>query len=221
LNVYTEFLMDYKITKYCKISANEVIINGEIVFHQETPVFFDDYIRSVYQFSKINYLKFFKMDNLSKLGFITSELLIKDTNINDNYDKTDIGIVINNSQSSLDTDKHYFSTIKSAENYFPSPSIFVYTLPNIMIGEICIRNKIMGENAFFVSQEFNHEHLHKYISNLFLKNKIQSCICGWVDLLGDTFQSVLMLVEKSEKCLNNSDINLIFEPKNLQLIYNK
>ena len=39
-------------------------------------------------------------------------------------------------------------TIQHADSYYPSPALFVYTLPNIVTGEIAIRNKYYGETSF-------------------------------------------------------------------------
>lgn len=167
-----------KITSYCIIRYNKVIINDKIDYVKDNYTGFPDFIRSVYRNYKINYPKFFKMDNLSKLGFITSELLLKQEDLLSNYKNDEIGIIISNSGSSIDTDIKYYNTIKDKSNYFPSPSVFVYTLPNIMIGEICIRNKIMGESSFFVFEKFEPDFLCNYINILFDTSKLKSCISG-------------------------------------------
>ncbi|MCD4663759.1 MAG: hypothetical protein K8R68_00720, partial [Bacteroidales bacterium] len=65
-----------KITYYSIIRQNKVFINGKLDFAQNNNIIFPDFIRSVYRNYKIGYPKFFKMDNLSKLGFITSELVL-------------------------------------------------------------------------------------------------------------------------------------------------
>jgi len=69
------------------------------------------------------------MDNLSKLGFLTAELIFKSRNIPDHIKGREFGVIIANSSSSLDTDIHYQDTISDSTSYYPSPSVFVYTLP--------------------------------------------------------------------------------------------
>ena len=137
------------ITGYCTIRHNQVIVNGDITYFQENFINFADFIKSAFRKEEISYSKFFKMDSLSKLGFLTTEFLLRENGIS-RYSKDRIGVVLSNSGSSLDTDMGYFETIRDRNNYYPSPSVFVYTLPNIMIGEICIRNQVNGENSFFV-----------------------------------------------------------------------
>lgn len=206
-----------KITSYCIIRYNKVIINDKIDYVKDNYTGFPDFIRSVYRNYKINYPKFFKMDNLSKLGFITSELLLKQEDLLSNYKNDEIGIIISNSGSSIDTDIKYYNTIKDKSNYFPSPSVFVYTLPNILIGEICIRNKIMGESSFFVFEKFEPDFLCNYINILFDTSKLKSCISGLVDFKDDKYESLLFLVEKENKKNNGRNIN--FEPEIIRKIY--
>ena len=205
--------MSNYITKYCIIRNNKVIINNRIDYVQENFTNFTNFIKSLYKNYQIKYPKFFKMDNLNKLSFITAELLFKKNNFISSYNNEDIGVVIANSHSSLDTDIKYYDTIKDKSNYFPNPSLFVYTLPNILLGEICIRNKIKGENAFFIFEKFDTGFICKYVNNLLDTNKIQSCITGWIDFNDDDdYESVLYLIEKRK--INND--NIIFEPKNFK-----
>jgi hypothetical protein len=63
-------------------------------------------------------------------------------------DHSRTALVFANRSSSLDTDFKYQESINSQENYFPSPAVFVYTLPNICVGEISIKHKMQTENAF-------------------------------------------------------------------------
>ena len=84
------------------------------------------------------------------------------------YKPEDIGVVLANANSSLDTDIKYFETVKD----IASPALFVYTLPNIVIGEICIRHNFKGENAFFIFEEFDAGFIQQYVSNLINNNII-------------------------------------------------
>ena len=86
------------------------------------------------------------MDNLSKLGWLASEVLLKNSFDKENYQPEEIGIVLANANSSLDKDIKYWESVQD----MASPSLFVYTLPNIVIGEICIRNHFKGENALYI-----------------------------------------------------------------------
>ncbi len=205
-----------KITTYCIICHNEIIIDDKCIYVKDNYSGFPDFIKSVYRNYKIGYAKFFKMDNLSKLGFITSELILKQGDFLSSYKNEEIGILISNSSSSLDTDIKYYNAVKDKSNYFPSPSVFVYTLPNIMIGEMCIRNKIRGESFFLISEKFDPDFIFNYINILFNTTEIQTCISGWVNYEEGNYESFLFLVEKENK---NIDRNINFAPENIRKIF--
>ena len=151
------------------------------------------------------------MDNLSKLGWLASEILLKDSYKKDNYRAQDIGLILSNANSSLDTDQKYMESV----NDIPRSSLFVYTLPNIVAGEICIRNNFKGENAFFVFDSFNAGFIENYVSSLLDNNVLQACICGWIELLGDEYKAALFLIEKLKSkeavVFTKEQMNKIFE----------
>ena len=133
------------------------------------------------------------MDQLSKLGLLAAEILLKDSDHVNKYGNEDTGIVLSNTHGSLDVDLKYAATMEAGA----SPALFVYTLPNIVIGEIAIKHKFKGENAFFVFKAFNGNFMAAYVNGLFESKLVKSCICGWVDYLGEEYRAMLMLVETS------------------------
>ena len=86
----------------------------------------------------------------------------------------------------------------TGSNYFPSPAVFVYTLPNIVIGEISIRHKITGEGTFFIREKFDASFLVNYISQLFDDGILQCCIAGWIETNGEDYESVVYFIEKTD-----------------------
>ena len=182
------------ITASCEISNHIIYKNKEAVFENKNASL-ADFLISAYNHFDLKYPKFYKMDFLSKLGWLASEILLKDSFQHANYKSEEIGIVLANSNSSLDTDLKYFESTKD----FASPSLFVYTLPNIVMGEICIKNKFKGENAFFIQETFDANFVQQYVNNLLNNNILQACICGWVDVLHENYEALLFLIEKDEK----------------------
>jgi hypothetical protein len=169
------------------------------------------FLLSAYQLVGLKYPKFYKMDNLVKLGWLAAEVLLKDFDAA-KYHPTDIGVVLSNASSSLDADKRYYESVQE----MASPALFVYTLPNIVIGEICIRHHFKGENAFFIFEQFNAGFIASYVSNLLDIGQLQACICGWVELLDDEYKAILFLVEKEYKegsvPFTTESINKIYSP---------
>lgn len=183
------------VTQHCRISQNTISKNGKVLFNNANEPF-SQFADNAYRFFKMVYPKFHKMDNLSKLGLLTSDILLIDSNLHQKYTPFQTGVVLSNKNSSLDTDIKYFEQVKKG---VASPAIFVYSLPNIVIGEICIRNGIKGENSFFISDHFNASQQVQYVNNLLETNVVKSCICGWVEFLGNTYDAFFYLVEKSEE----------------------
>ena len=153
-----------------------------------------EFLVSLYQYLELNYPRFYKMDLLSKLGWLATEVLLKERLAMKDHRPEEIGVVLANANSSLDTDIRYFATVKE----LPSPSLFVYTLPSIVIGEICIRNNFKGESAFFVAERFDAGFMEGYIRSLMDDHLLKACIYGWVDLLGEQGEAILFLMEKDK-----------------------
>jgi hypothetical protein len=186
--------MKIYLKKYCQIKDRTFSINGETVFKNQEAETNHDFLTHLYRETRINYPKFFKMDNLAKTGFLAADQLLKDTWLYGEAIKQNMGIFISNSSSSLDTDCTYQNTI--GVDYFPSPSVFIYTLPNILIGEIAIKHKIYGENTFFVSEHFDCQLIYDYIYQSFLETDMENALVGWADYYGNTCEALLLLVEK-------------------------
>ena len=154
-------------------------------------------ISDFYRSLKMEYPKFFKMDGLSKLGFLASELILK--NDEDRFiPREDIAILCFNRSSSLDVDTQYQATIADNENYFPSPSLFVYTLPNIVAGEIAIRNKFFGETFFYLCKLFDANQITKTLKNTFLDKNVTTILAAWIEYFEEKKEVFMILVENSE-----------------------
>lgn len=179
------------ITASCVISKNTVSRDGNMLFEQHGGL--NEFLTAVYQRFSLNYPKFYKMDHLSKLGWLASEILLNPGFNKSRYQASDVGLVLTNSNASLDADFRYWDSVQD----FASPSLFVYTLPNIVIGEICIRNGFKGEDAFYITDGFNPVLIHQQVSYLLANDILQACICGWVDVVGQDYKAALFLVEKS------------------------
>ena len=153
-----------------------------------------------------DYPKYYKMDPLSRLGFIASELLIQaekkgaDTRVcpsrpaQGDLQSLSRAIVLFNSSSSVVADKKFLETIADG-NFFPSPSVFVYTLPNIVTGEIAMRNGYHGETSFYVLPRRNEELMRQIILATLQDSELTSMITGWLDYYGeDDYVADLMLI---------------------------
>lgn len=125
-----------------------------------------------------NYPKFYKMDGLSRLGFVASEILL---NAEKGETDEERAIIFFNHSSSIASDRNYKESINDKDNYFPSPSIFVYTLPNIVTGEIAIRNHFHGETSFFILPDKDERMMEEILQASCRDDQSKSFLTGWID----------------------------------------
>lgn len=125
-----------------------------------------------------NYPKFYKMDGLSRLGFVASEILL---NAEKGETDKERAIIFFNHSSSIASDRNYKESINDKNNYFPSPSIFVYTLPNIVTGEIAIRNHFHGETSFFILPDKDERLMEEILQASCRDAQSKSFLTGWID----------------------------------------
>jgi 3-oxoacyl-(acyl-carrier-protein) synthase len=198
-------MKSYRITSSVILRNGVAICNGKI-FLEKSGSDVSSFCKELYRKLTTDYSKFFKMDNLSKLAFISAELLLKDHPVT-GYQPNEVALVFSNASASLDTDKTYYGSVEDKANYFPSPSVFVYTLPNIMMGEVCIRHKLTGENTFFVSKQFDGELASAYAENLLWSGKARCVIAGWVEINEKNWEAVMFLIEHYEPGSKYPELN--------------
>ena len=183
-------------TKTIRTTAS-VSIENACVKVNEKPLFsststdFALFIRQAYKNIGGSNMKFYKMDDLCKLGYTAAEYLLQDKN----FLPEDIGILLVNSASSLHTDIHHQEIINQEGDHAASPAVFVYTLPNVVAGEICIRHKIQGENTFFIEQDLDADKLEQYARIVMEKGNLKACIIGWCELLKQQYKAEFKLME--------------------------
>ena len=151
----------------------------------------------VYRLLSYNYPKFFKMDELCKWAWLCAEVLLTETegHLYDGLNKDNIAVVIATAHGCLETDKKYTTTIST----IPSPALFVYTLPNIMLGEICIRHGFKGEQACLMQEGFDAEAIQFLVSDMLEQRGMDACLCGWADVTADKHELFFCWVTKHKK----------------------
>jgi len=187
------------IQSYCTITPGLVCLNGKIIFKTKSqPFVMNDFFSAIYTHLKIDYRKFYKMDALSKLGFLASEILL--TGSDREKPKNDMGILFFNKSSSLEADINYQKSIQDNAGFFPSPSDFVHTLPNIVTGEIAIRNRIHGETVFYITSDFDGEFMYDLIDEAIVYGGMKCVLGGWVevDVIKNDVNCFMMICTKKK-----------------------
>lgn len=169
-------------THSVKITQDEVVVDGSRLDVKSRG---KEMLTEVYKTKIGDYSKFYKMDMLSRLAFIASELIIESEgqrtlNSNPSTLNYSRAVVLFNHSSSIIADRQYVKSIEK-DDFFPSPAAFVYTLPNITTGEIALRNGYHGETSFYILAERNEKLMQRVIKSTFIDRDIKSVIGGWID----------------------------------------
>ena len=136
-----------------------------------------------------NYPKFYKMDKLSQAAFVASEMILRDS------PEKPTAIILFNRSSSIISDRKHLATLE--KNGIPSPSVFLYTLPNIMLGEMAIRHQIHGETSLYILEK-RDERLMSQVVDATMSFGASDCILtGWVDCPDEqTIEAELKILKK-------------------------
>ncbi|MBS1586729.1 MAG: 3-oxoacyl-ACP synthase [Bacteroidetes bacterium] len=158
-------------------------IKGDIILKDGSPIASlqaGDDPAEAYRNMQFVYPKFFKMDPLCKWAWLAAESLLKkgDGFLYDGLDKNKIALVLATAHGCLEVDKKYNESIAT----IASPALFVYTLPNIMLGEICIRHGFKGEQACMVQDNFVVDEIWFWAKDLMDRHNMEACLCGWADV---------------------------------------
>jgi len=183
-----------KITGCCRIHQNEVLVNGKKYFTSDKNQH-EELSMQLYRFLKTEYPKFYKMDLLSKMGWLATEIVCQTIPTISKFADDEIALLFANSHSCSESDERFNHSVK-VENS-PSPSQFVYTLPNILLGELAIRHKWYGENLFTILPEFSAEHFSSH-AGIFIPQKAKALFCGWINLFPVTDVFVFFAEANSE-----------------------
>lgn len=142
-----------------------------------------------------DYPKYHKMDALSRLAFLATELLLSRGDVPQDSGRATI---LFNRTSSVVADRCHLGSIAKPGEFYPSPSVFLGTLPNIATGEIAIRHGYTGETSLYITDFRDEALMKKVVGSSFSLGGFRSLICGFVDCdRGDSFEADLKILVKN------------------------
>lgn len=183
------------IEKWIRITPDRVTADGAELFSGKEEG--ADMLVHIYRQAINDYPKFFKMDGLCRLGFVASEMLLRGSE--GRFEPSENrAVILFNRGGSISNDRNYQLTIAQEDNFYPSPAIFVYTLPNIVTGEIAIRNKLYGETSFYVLDGWDPAAIVRTVESSFASDAMTTeALCGWVEHIHkDDYEAVMMLLRR-------------------------
>lgn len=136
--------------------------------------------------------RFVRMDRSSKLVSIAAAPFFKAEGALTTYPKDRIGMVIMGTHGSMDTDQRYLDQLQ-AENH-ASPGLFVYTLPNIALGELSIQHGLHGSGLCLLSDSPDVDQMKNACEILLHDHGMEAVICGWANIFAGSAAATFMVV---------------------------
>lgn len=188
----SEDMVNADVLRTVLVKSGRILLDDKVVFTFQSDDF-QDFIRSAFKTVCAPNMKFYKMDSLSKLGYVASEVLLDGIE----YGEEDCGLILSGVYGSLDTDIRHQQIIDTETDASASPAVFVYTLPNVVEGEISIRHHIKGENTWFWSDDMTLSDVREYAALSMSAQDMKYCIVGHIDFLnGRYFAKFELLVRR-------------------------
>lgn len=181
------------IASSCIVRADRIVADGQVVLANDAGHALGSWLKEAYQHLAMDYPKFYKMDALAKATLVGVEWISRSVPLAG----SNTPLVFSNYSSSMVSDAKHVAGIFDAENPTASPATFVYTLPNIAMGEVSIRHQLHSENVFFIFERFMPEFLVPYLERMFEREGVQQVLAGWVEVgAGDTCDVLLYAVSR-------------------------
>jgi 3-oxoacyl-[acyl-carrier-protein] synthase-1 len=138
-----------------------------------------DMLTELYRTLSSDYPRFYRMDVLSRLAFVAFELLRKAMG---KGTLSGCDAMLFNRSSSILSDRKHQGTISVPGEFFPGPATFVYTLPNVMLGEVAIRHDMKGATSLIILPEKDSTLMSQLVYAAMLKSSCpDGMVAGWID----------------------------------------
>jgi 3-oxoacyl-[acyl-carrier-protein] synthase-1 len=135
------------------------------------------------------------MDALSKVLFVASELLMQ--RFGCECEGKRCSMIIFNSSSSIVSDRKHIATFERSDEFYPSPSIFIGTLPNIALGEFAIKHNCTGETSLYILASRSDALMAEVVESAMSQSDTDIMLTGWVDCSSeDSFEAELVILTK-------------------------
>lgn len=181
---------DIKTLKSVKITPSTLDIDGESIQVESSG---KNLLTEIYKTYIGDYPKFHKMDVFSKLAFLAADIVSQSDSENMNDEGR--AVILFNSSSSIVADRKHIATFCKEGEFYPSPSVFLYTLPNIVTGEIAIKHGYKGETSLYIIDSYNEDIINTVVESTFAQSSVKTMITGWVDCSSeDIFEANIRLL---------------------------
>ncbi|MBV6405352.1 MAG: hypothetical protein IT228_11845 [Flavobacteriales bacterium] len=147
----------------------------------------EEALRTCYQALAMDYPKFHKMDLAAKLTVLVAEPVVRVARER-GADLTEAtGVLALGASGCLGTDVEHWR-VRQATG-LASPAVFVYTLPNIGVGELTIRHGMHGPSLCLMTEAPDAPEALMAARLLRRDPRVRWLVCLWSDIFADRFEA--------------------------------
>ena len=177
-----------RVTARVQISPQGLWVNGERCgLRQEGAAL----LTEIYKTCLDDNPKFYKMDLFSRVAYLASALLLREEK-----EVEEMPFILFNRSSSVLADRHHLRSCNGPEGFFPSPSVFVYTLPNVVMGDLAVHYGLKGETTLLILPEKDEALMERITGSVFTQTGARMMLTGWADAADETcFEADMKIIQ--------------------------
>lgn len=183
------------ITGFCRLTDVQAKTDRDLIGENTENYPVDEWLKMLFRYTGLNYPKFHKMDLLCKSAFLATEFMLRHHPLAGSATP----LIFANRTGSMVSDKKHVTILQDSGTSVASPATFVYTLPNIAMGEISIRHQLHSKNVFFIFEQFGDKNWIDYIRICFQDRQVSQVMAAWLEVSEEKIDILTFLVEKNEK----------------------
>lgn len=186
------------IKSFCRITNNSIVLDRvrcpELEKHMVGNQVGEDMDR-LFSSLKVDFPHYKNMDDYSKLGFITAELLMKHNGYDPAANKPDMGLFIYSRSGCLGAD---YNLVRVMEGQCSDDQAYKRSIPNAVCSDIASRHHIEGEVGVFLSDGFIYEQFFRTcFGALETEPSLNTLLAGYLECYGGYASSLLCLLTRS------------------------
>ncbi len=152
-----------------------------------------------------NYDRFHRTDRLARLVLLCAEALLAGLPDDDDlHERT--GTVLTGRHGSMDSDLRHYEALRQGQ---VSPAVFVYTLPNIALGELTIRHRLFGPGLCLLDEGPDTGRLRDLCAWMLDGEGMHRAICGRADIFAGEVSATFMLTGDGGRPWNNDEVDTL------------
>ena len=182
---------EYALARSVRITPDSLSVDGQPVPLESRNAAL---VTEIYKKYLADGSRFFKMDLYSRLAYVATGLLAKDAL--EGSDPEDRALLVFTQNGSVLADRKHLSTFSDPASFYPSPAVFINTLPNVVLGEIAVKNGIKGETTLVLLPSRDETAMHRVVEATLAATRPSVLLYGWVDCdAEDSFSADLKLLK--------------------------